>query len=198
MYAGIVEGLGRIMAIRRFDKRMQLVFQVLFPCDDLKLGDSISVNGVCLTVADINHEQIAVDIVDETLQKTNLGVLSKESVVNLERCLKVGDRIGGHFVSGHVDSTGEIIAINPVDGAYNLTIRLPQSLIKFIAPKGSVTIDGMSITVVNVFSDSFSVTLIPYTVEHTVANSYVVGARVNLEVDMLAKYLDQLHRGELS
>ncbi len=196
MYAGIVEGLGRIIDMQKFERKISLIIEPEFKCNDLIMGDSISVNGVCLTVTKFISTAILVDVVEETIEKTNLGKLEKNSLVNLERCLKVGNRIGGHFVSGHIDSAGEIITINPVEGAYNVTIKIPRTLIKFIAPKGSVTIDGMSITVVNVFNDHFSVTLIPYTLANTITSQYIVGTQVNVEVDMLAKYLDQLIKNE--
>jgi riboflavin synthase len=198
MYAGIVEGIGRVIDMQVFEKKISMQIEPQFKCDDLILGDSISVNGVCLTMTTLSASILYVDIVQQTIEKTNLGQLEKNSPVNLARCVRVGDRIGGHFVSGHIDSLGKIIAINPIAGAYHLVIQIPSKLIKFIAAQGSVTIDGMSLTIVNVFDDCFSVTLIPYTLAHTIASQYSVGTQVNIEVDMLAKYLDQLTKSKAS
>lgn len=195
MYTGIVEGLGRIIAIDDLKNSKVITVQPEFICDDLKLGDSIAINGVCLTVSKLNETTFTADVVAETLAKTNLALLNVNDIINLERCLKVGDRLGGHFVSGHIDCKGKITAITPETGSYNVSIQVDKQFIKFIAPKGSVTIDGMSITIVSVINDIFTVTLIPHTLETTIAKNYQIDTKVNLEVDMLAKYLDQITSG---
>lgn len=192
MFTGIVEGMGKVLSLHTLEKLRSIIVEPLFVCNDLNIGDSIAVNGVCLTVSKKTQNSFFAEIVEETTLKTNFKNLEKNNLVNLERSLKIGNRIHGHFVSGHVDCTGEIIEINTIEGAYNIKIKTPFSFMPFIAKKGSITIDGMSITVVEVFDDQFSITLIPHTLKNTIANQYKTGTCVNLEVDMLAKYIKQL------
>ncbi len=193
MFGGIIETLGTIQAIQREGDCHHFVISPAILFDDIAIGDSIAVNGVCLTVTDFTPTTFNVTAVPETLRLTNLGMLSINNLVNLERSLKINARLGGHFVQGHVDCVGEIIAINS-DGknALLVKIRVPNFLTKYIVKKGYIGIDGMSITVVVTNDDWFTVTFIPHTQAVTVVNQYEIGKKVNIEVDMLGKYIEKL------
>ena len=183
MFTGIVEELGvlRRRDGHRFEVEASLVLE------DAKIGDSISHNGCCLTVVDIGDGWYAVDAVEETLSRTNLGDLEIGDPVNLERPVRPNDRLGGHVVQGHVDAVGEIVEPAPV-----LRVRMPDGLLRYIVEKGSITVDGCSLTVVDVLDDGFTVALIPHTTEVTVLGRRRSGDRVNLEVDVMAKYAEKL------
>ena len=157
--------------------------------NDLALGDSIAVNGVCLTVTNVREDILTFDIMRETLIKTNLGTLQPKSRVNLERALKANGRIDGHFVSGHVDDLGRIIARITGENYTELRIGIKKSLMKYIAPKGSVCLDGVSLTIGEVKKTYFSVYLIPFTLEVTTLGAMKKGDKVNIETDILAKYI---------
>lgn len=189
MYTGIVEGTGVVRQIDAKENGKQICVAPRFDFSDLKMGDSIAVNGACLTITQMDTQQFYADIVQETLDKTNLSDLTVDAQVNLERCAKIGDRIGGHFVKGHVDCTGTISDIKQQGIAIWLTIRFPELLKPYLIAKGSITIDGMSITVVEAGQDHFTVTLIPHTQASTIAQYYQLGTIVNLEADIIAKYL---------
>lgn len=193
MFSGIVESTGSIalLEIKNNCTTMTVIAPDYF--SDLKIGDSISVNGVCLTIVTHSHSTFTVVIVPETVRKTTLGNLVVGSLVNLERSLKLSDRIGGHIVQGHVDETGKISDIQTDgDSAILIKIQISTTLSKYIIEKGFITIDGMSITVITALNEYFSVTLIPHTRAVTIAKNYCVGARVNLEVDMMAKYVEKI------
>jgi riboflavin synthase len=160
--------------------------------EGLKLGDSIAVNGACLTVVSLDGGAFEVDLAPETLRKTNLGALRKGHVVNLERPLAVGDRLGGHIVQGHIDATGRVQSASPEAGCVVMGFRTPKRLMPYIVKKGFVAVDGISLTVVNRRASSFTVSVIPYTLEHTALKERRVGDSVNLEVDVLAKYVESL------
>ena len=160
--------------------------------EGLKLGDSIAVNGACLTVVSLDGGAFEVDLAPETLRKTNLGALRKGHVVNLERPLAVGDRLGGHIVQGHIDATGRVQSASPEAGCVVMGFRTPKRLMPYIVKKGFVAVDGISLTVVNRRASSFTVSVIPYTLEHTALKERPVGDSVNLEVDVLAKYVESL------
>ena len=160
--------------------------------EGLKLGDSIAVNGACLTVVSLDGGAFEVDLAPETLRKTNLGALRKGHVVNLERPLAVGDRLGGHIVQGHIDATGRVQSASPEAGCVVMGFRTPKRLMPYIVKKGFVAVDGISLTVVNRRASSFTVSVIPYTLEHTALKERRVGGSVNLEVDVLAKYVESL------
>ena len=162
--------------------------------DGLKLGDSIAVNGACLTVVSLDGGTFGVDLAPETLRKTNLGALKEGGVVNLERPLAVGDRLGGHIVQGHVDATGRVQSARPEADCVLMGFRTPKRLMPYIVEKGFVAVDGISLTVVNRRTSSFTVSVIPYTLEHTTLRERRVGDPVNLEVDVLAKYVESLLR----
>lgn len=194
MFTGIVKGLGQITHIEELSAYKIISIKILCDITDISLGDSIAINGVCLTVTNLNKNNkiITVDVVSETIEKTSLNLLKPGQTVNIEDSLKAGDKLGGHFVTGHVDSTANIIKINKTSGKYLIWFKAPDHLVKYIAPKGSITIDGMSLTVIEVCKNQFFVSLIPYTLEHTIAKHYQENSLVNIEVDLLARYLNQL------
>ena len=192
MFSGIVESTGTIKKIEIQDHCQTLEVLPFHPMNDLKLGDSISINGVCLTITQLQAESFQVNIVPQTLRVTNLGQLKVNDQVNLERALTLNERIGGHFVQGHIDQTGEIIHLEKDGEAALLAkIRISEHLSKYIVNKGYITIDGMSITIIEAESDWFNVTLIPYTQKVTIANQYKTGTLVNIEVDMMGKYIEK-------
>ena len=196
MFTGIVKGIGVIARIKSLGNRKILSVKMLCDIYQLKPGESIAINGVCLTITDFDNKKncFTVGVIQETLILTTLDRLKVNDKVNLEASLKVGDNIGGHFVTGHVDSSAEIASLTQSIGTYKLWIKPPKILLKFISPKGSVSLDGMSLTVVSVDQARclFSVSLIPYTLENTIASCYKKHTRVNLEVDMFARYLNRL------
>ncbi|MCL5779807.1 MAG: riboflavin synthase [Firmicutes bacterium] len=163
--------------------------------EDVRIGDSIAVNGVCLTVTTFGEGAFTADVMAETLAKTNLRDLRPGSKVNLERALRLGDRLGGHMVSGHVDGVGTIAALEKYDIATVVTVQAPPQVMKYIIKKGSVAIDGTSLTVVDFDQDKFQVSLIPHTAHATVLGSKKIGETVNLEADILGKYIERLLQG---
>jgi riboflavin synthase len=183
VFTGIVEELGRVRS--RHGGRFE--FDAPVVTEDSKLGDSIAVNGCCLTVVDTGPGWWAADVVGETLARTNLGTLSPGDCINLERPVRLSDRLGGHLVQGHVDAVGEIVTAAP-----NLRIRTPTGLLRYIIEKGSITVDGCSLTVVEPLADGFTVAVIPHTAEVTTLGYKGPGDGVNLEVDMMAKYIERL------
>ncbi|HSS09381.1 MAG TPA: riboflavin synthase [Acidimicrobiales bacterium] len=183
MFTGIVEELGRL----RSRQGARLVFDAAIVTEDTKTGDSVAVNGCCLTVVDVGAGWWAADAVDETFARTNLGELVPGDPVNLERPVRLADRLGGHLVQGHVDAVGEIVTPAP-----DLRIRAPADLLRYIVEKGSITVDGCSLTVVEPLADGFTVAVIPHTAAVTTLGVKKPGAHVNLEVDMLAKYTERL------
>lgn len=193
MFTGIIAALGSIQAIeaKGGDVRLDVAMQQL-DLSDVILGDSIAINGVCLTVVAIAGEQLSFDVSRETLERSSLGFLKTGSEVNLEKALAVGDRLGGHFVSGHVDGLAE--CIQRVASARSIKFRFSISveLTRYIAEKGSVCIDGTSLTVNNTGENWFEVNIIPHTLEETIIKTYQVGTKVNIEVDLIARYLERL------
>lgn len=190
MFSGIVKG---VTSINSFDFDSILKLGVCInEVDDCNIGDSIAINGVCLTITSIDIEQRIVffDVVTETLNKTNLLSLKNGSQVNYEKSCKLGDYIGGHQVQGHVDGVGQISKIERLDGGdIILEIQLSPDLLKFLVAKGYVTIDGMSITIISVKENSFTVTLIPHTLESTISKYYSLNSSVNIEVDPIGKHI---------
>ena len=183
MFTGIVEELGRV--ISRDGGRF--VFGAEQVIDDAQVGDSVAVNGCCLTVVDVGEGWWAADVVEESLARTNLRDLGPGDGVNLERPVRPNDRLGGHIVQGHVDGMGEVVSSAP-----DLEVRMPADLAPYVVEKGSITVDGCSLTVVSVGSDRFSVAVIPHTAEVTTLGFRRPGDRVNLEVDLVAKYVERL------
>lgn len=160
--------------------------------EGLKLGDSIAVNGACLTVVALGAKEFSVDLSPETLRRTSIGDLSPNHSVNLERPLAVSDRLGGHIVQGHVDATGRLTSTKPEADCVILRIRCPKRMMRYIVEKGFITVDGISLTVVKKNTSSFTLSVIPYTLEHTNLKDKVPGNRVNLESDIVAKYIESL------
>ena len=191
MFTGIVEELGTVGSI----KNGVLIVYASLVLEDLDVKDSICVNGACLTVTELTGTGFQVDVVPETLRRTNLGALTSGSKVNLERSLQMGGRLGGHIVQGHVDGTGEISSIAEDGDAYLYSFSVSPELSRYIVQKGFICVDGISLTVVDCADDEFTVTLIPYTREHTVLGTKSEGNKVNLEADIMAKYIEKLSNG---
>ena len=188
MFTGIVEELGRVRA--RDGARLEVEASLVL--EDAKLGDSLAHNGCCLTLVDIGPGWYAVEITDETFGRTNLGELMPGDAVNLERPVRLADRLGGHLVQGHVDAVGTIVAPAP-----DLRVTLPSDLSRYVVEKGSITVDGISLTVVSVAADELTVAVIPHTMQVTTLGTKGPGDRVNLEVDLVAKYVERLLAGRL-
>ena len=193
MFTGIVEEQGRVRSVTPNEGGARLVIEARAVLDDAEIGASISVNGCCLTVTAFDKGWFAADAVIETLARTNLGDLAAGDPVNLERPLRLADRLGGHLVQGHVDATGVVRdrALQP-DGSTMVTIEAPDVVLRYIVRKGSITVDGVSLTVARGDDDAFAVALIPHTLAVTTLGERSVGARVNLEVDLVAKYVEAL------
>ena len=188
MFTGIVEEVGAVASV----EPTGLTVAGPKVTSDLKVSDSICVNGACLTVTALDGDTFSVDVVPETLRRTNLGALSEGDPVNLERPLAIGDRLGGHIVQGHVDGLATIDSIDDDGEALMVRFRAPVSIMRYIVEKGFVAVDGTSLTIVNCALDRFSVTIIPYTRDNTVFHSRRVGDTVNIETDILAKYVERL------
>ena len=198
MFTGIVEELGVVEGIEQQDDAIRLTVRGAFVTTDASLGDSIAVNGCCLTVAPRDGETFTADVMHETLSKTSLGALDIGSKVNLERAVTPTTRLGGHVVQGHVDGTGRVLRRTPSEHWEVVEIELPADLTRYLVPKGSITVDGISLTVVDVLESSFTVSLIPETLARTTLGFKQPGDPVNLEVDVIAKYVERLleHRQE--
>ena len=198
MFSGIIADVGIIEHTEARDGGLNLsVATRALDMEDVQLGDSIAVNGVCLTVVKIDDKRFSVNVSRETLNCT-AGLEVQGARVNLEKALRLADRLGGHLVSGHVDGVGEVVEFTDLDESWKLSVRVPQSLAKYIAVKGSITINGVSLTVNQVEGDVFSVNLIPYTLEVTTLNELRAGDNVNLEIDLIARYVERIMqaRGE--
>ena len=198
MFTGIVEELGTVVAVAQGEDSARLRIHGALVTSDAVHGASIAVNGVCLTVVDAGDGEFSADVMRETLDRSSLGALEVGSRVNLERPVTLAARLGGHLVQGHVDGTGEILAREPGDGWELVTVSLPADLARYVVHKGSITVDGVSLTVVEVGSDFFTVSLIPTTLGLTTLGLKGVGEPVNLEVDVLAKYVERLLEGRTS
>ncbi|MHB1420498.1 MAG: riboflavin synthase [Bacillota bacterium] len=192
MFTGLVEELGIMKRIRKGPNSAVITVEGPGVLGDVKLGDSIAVNGVCLTVVEFTREIFTVEVMAETLARTNLGQLTPGSRVNLERATRLGDRLGGHMVSGHIDGVGTISRRQPLDIAIVFEVQAPEEVLKYIIPKGSVTVDGISLTVVGCFPGFFTVSVIPHTAGKTTLGYRQLGEQVNLEADMIAKYIERL------
>ncbi len=192
MFTGLVEEIGAVSAIGRRGDHFDMRITAQAVLEGVRLGDSIAVNGVCLTVTEFDAESFSVGLAPETLARTNLGALTPDCPVNLERSVTPTTRMGGHFVQGHVDGTGTITAFRPDRDALWVTISVDAGLARYIVTKGYIAIDGTSLTVVDVGADWFNVTLINYTQEKIIIPRKNVGDLVNLEVDILAKYVERL------
>lgn len=198
MFTGLIEEIGSIKSIKKGGKAIRLDVSASKIMDDVKLGDSIATNGICLTVVSFDSNGFSADVMPETMSRTNFGLLGAGSRVNLERAVRVGDRLGGHMVSGHIDGLGEIVGKEQDDNAIWVSIAAPKNILKYVIEKGSIAIDGISLTVAYVDDKMFKVSIIPMTQEDTTLTSKKPGEKVNLECDMTAKYIEKFmfHRDE--
>ncbi|MFJ6855063.1 riboflavin synthase [Streptomyces sp. NPDC091271] len=192
MFTGIVEELGEVTAVEKLDDASRFRLRGPVVTEGAKHGDSIAVNGVCLTVVDLGENEFTADVMAETLNRSSLGALAAGSRVNLERPMALGGRLGGHIVQGHVDGTGHIVERRVSENWELVKISLPDGLARYVVEKGSITVDGVSLTVVDAAPDHFTISLIPTTLALTTLGIKEPGDPVNLEVDVLAKYVERL------
>ncbi len=194
MFSGIVEAVGSVREIEKRGELVRLTVGAERALEGLELGDSLAINGTCLTVVQRDADGCSVELAPETLRRTNLGQRARGDAVNLERSLAVGDRLGGHFVQGHIDGIGRVVSVTPEGEARIIEFEAPPLILRYAVPKGFIAVDGVSLTVVERRSTTFTISFIPYTLAHTIAGRYRVGDWVNLEVDVLGKYVDALLR----
>ena len=186
MFTGIINEVGKVM----HKDPSELSINVSTILDGLEIGDSVSINGACLTITTIQGSILTIDLSPETLERTNLGELTLSSMVNVERSLSFGDKVGGHIVQGHVDTTGTVASVDNVGDFHIFTILIPEYLSRYMVTKGFIAVDGISLTVTEHSASSFTVAVIPYTFENTILKTRLPGDKVNLEVDMIAKYVE--------
>ncbi|MGF7058547.1 riboflavin synthase [Brassicibacter mesophilus] len=191
MFTGLVEEIGTVESVIIGANSAKITIRAKKVLEDIKLGDSISTNGVCLTVTNHTENGFSIDVMPETMRRSNLGTLKNGSRINLERALKLGDRLGGHIVSGHIDGVGTVRGFKKEDNATWIHIGAKQEIIKYIVQKGSVAIDGTSLTVADVDDSSFKVSIIPLTRDETTILEKNIGDQVNLECDMVGKYIEK-------
>ncbi|ASB88643.1 riboflavin synthase [Bacillus sonorensis] len=189
MFTGIIEEIGTILDMKKTGNAMSLVIKSNKVTEDVKLGDSIAVNGVCLTVNDYQNDRFTADVMLETLKATSLGTLTKGSSVNLERAMAANGRFGGHMVSGHVDGTAVITRIEKAENSIYYDLKLDHELAKMLVLKGSIAVDGVSLTIFGLTEDQVTVSLIPHTLDETIFPEKKVGSIVNIECDMIGKYI---------
>lgn len=193
MFTGIIEEVGIVTHVSGSPNRGKKVFiEGKKVSDDLRVGDSLAVNGVCLTIVEKIKDKVAVEAVEETLKKTNIGKLRQGSFVNLERSVRLNDRLGGHLVQGHVDTTGEVMSIERLAMGRMYRFRIPSGFMKYIIAVGSVSVNGVSLTVAEKLKGAFKVAIIPHTFENTNFKHLRVGDLVNIEIDLIAKYVETL------
>ncbi|MGA7415938.1 MAG: riboflavin synthase [Bryobacteraceae bacterium] len=193
MFTGIIEVLGRVLAMDHHQSGARLTVSCHSILTDAVAGSSIAVNGTCLTAVELSVDQFTADLAPETLKRTNLGALQPGSVVNLERPLRANARLDGHFVLGHVDGKAELLVMEALGGGHWwMRLRLPDNLIRYVVEKGSLAVDGISVTVAEIDGCRAGFTIIPHTYQNTTLHSYLPGAELNLEVDILAKHLEKL------
>ena len=193
MFSGIIEELGRVLLVGE----ESISIRAPDILKDTGVSDSIAVNGACLTVSTIQGNSFTADVMPETLRRTTLGRLSSDDQVNLERAVTPSTRLGGHLVLGHVDGVGRVISFTAEESAFILTIQAPSEVLRYIAVKGSVAVDGVSLTVAQLIEDSFSVSLVKYTYQNTTLGKANPGKLVNLEVDVLARYIERLQQTQM-
>ncbi|TFE02993.1 riboflavin synthase [Jeotgalibacillus salarius] len=198
MFTGLIEEVGTIHNLQKGKNSMILTITCSKVIKDAGIGDSISINGVCLTVTELADHRFSVDVMPETMKSTTLHELTKGSKVNLERAMAAGGRFGGHFVSGHVDGTGIIQSMKKEENAIYIYIQAPDELMKYFMMKGSVAVDGTSLTIFDVKNNAFMISLIPQTAEDTIIASKSPGSKVNIECDMIAKYVQNLMQPQQS
>src|SRR6266550_1274821 len=192
MFTGLVEELGTVLWIRATDRGTQLQINAPGIAETVETGDSISVNGCCLTVTAHRAEQITFDLLEETLERTNLRHLRRESLVNLERSVPADGRLGGHFVLGHIDCAARVVAFEEAAGDFRLEVELPPEFSHYVVFKGSIAVNGISLTVAEILPESFAVWVIPQTRRSTNLQSTVAGDQLNVEFDILAKYIERM------
>ncbi|KVV13234.1 riboflavin synthase [Flavobacterium sp. TAB 87] len=193
MFTGIIETLGTISEIQKEKGNLHITIGSSITTE-LKIDQSVAHNGICLTVVAIKDSLYTVTAIEETIKKTNIGSWQQGDIVNLERAMKLGDRLDGHIVQGHVDQTGTCIAIEEANGSWNYTFEYDSTLSNITIEKGSITVNGVSLTVVNSKENQFSVSIIPYTYEHTNFKDFKVGSVINLEFDVIGKYVSRLYK----
>jgi len=189
MFTGIIESFGKVLSIVKKSDYWSVLIQTEF--DDMKLGDSVSVNGVCLTVTMVKDKSLEFDIILETLNKTNLNFLCKNIIVNLERCLKLSDRLDGHLVQGHIECTGKILSKKTNEGETKIAIEIDKEYLKYCIYKGSITLEGVSLTISALHQSGIEVSVIPYTYENTTLGVKKVGDFINIETDIISKYIER-------
>jgi riboflavin synthase len=192
MFTGLVEDRGALVATRPIGNGVELTIRTQIPLQEIAIGDSIAVNGVCLTVERFETSSFVVTAGLETMEKTSLAAITVGSGLHLERALRVGDRLGGHFVQGHVDGVGRVLSIEQNQESWVIWVEVPRDLARYVASKGSICIDGVSLTVNEVSRQGFRVNIVPHTIDVTNMGNLRVGSRVNLEVDILAKYVERM------
>ena len=197
MFTGIIEEIGTIRSVAKGSRSAVLTVEASEVLEGSRVGDSIAVNGVCLTVTTMTARQFTADVMAETLRRSSLGNLSRGSKVNLERAMAADGRFGGHIVSGHIDGTGTVLSLTPEDNAVWVRIQAEQKVLKYILEKGSIAIDGISLTVADVTESDFAVSVIPHTGAETTLLSKEAGDIVNLENDVIGKYVDKLLRFQI-
>jgi len=195
MFTGIIEEIGTVKLIKKGTKSLELTINCCKVLEDIKIGDSIAVNGVCLTANNFNKDSFTADIMFETMKKSALSTLKSGDKLNLERAMSANGRFGGHIVSGHIDGTGIIMKRQTIDIAILFTINAPKEILEFIIPKGSIAIDGISLTVIDVTEKDFTVSIVPHTAANTMLLDKKLGEIVNLENDMIAKYIKKFTSG---
>ncbi|MFD1926822.1 riboflavin synthase [Sporosarcina siberiensis] len=192
MFTGIVEEIGTVTTIQQGSNSLRILLRCDKVLENVEKGDSIAVNGVCLTVSDYSRNHFTVDVMPETVKATTMQSLRTGSRVNLERAMRANGRFGGHFVSGHVDCIGEIVSVGKKENAIYMEIGIASNFLKYFIMKGSVTVDGTSLTVFGVTDKSFTISLIPVTQDDSIIGRKRIGDQVNVECDMLAKYIERL------
>ncbi|MFW5451058.1 MAG: riboflavin synthase [Methylophagaceae bacterium] len=193
MFTGIIAAIGKVKEVQSKDGDLYLqVATAKLDLSDVSLGDSVAINGVCLTVVDLASATLSFDVSRESLERTSLGNVESGLEINLEKALAVGDRLGGHFVSGHVDGLGKLLSKQQSARSVQFRFEVPAGLERYIAEKGSICIDGVSLTVNEAADNWFEVNIIPHTLQETIMNNYQIGTQVNLEVDLIARYVERL------
>ncbi|MCV9930240.1 riboflavin synthase [Flavobacterium sp. LS1R49] len=195
MFTGIIETLGKVADIKKDRDNIHITVDSTIS-NELKIDQSVSHNGICLTVVAINNSLYTVTAIAETIQKTNIAEWKVGDIINLERGMKLGDRLDGHLVQGHVDQTGNCITIEEANGSWNYTFEYDEKLSNITIEKGSITVNGVSLTVVNSKKNQFGVSIIPYTFENTNFKNFTVGTKINLEFDVIGKYVSRLYKNE--
>ena len=192
MFTGLVEEIGRVLSLKKSSQSAVLKVGCQKITEDIKIGDSISVNGVCLTVVSFGKDSVTFDVSGETLRRSNIGILKTNDFVNLERALRFSDRLGGHILQGHVDTTTKVVGIKREGTGFLFSFKLPPAYRHLIVEKGSIGIDGISLTIATLFADTFSVAVIPHTYENTTLKFRKPGDIVNLEFDIIGKYVERV------